>query len=245
MDPKAQIAADLREVPFAAAVSQLLRAHATGVLEIQDAIGTSRAFFLSGVPQGAKLSRLKNPIGRILVDEGALSDQQLDEALAVHNKTEKLLGQVLLDLKLIDSEVLKKAIESQSRLNFLALFATREGRMEFHEGLVNLTDFTPAPMSPLLALYQGVKEHAKEEVTYPLLAKLVFSAITLSPTAKDLVAELPPAEQMVARLLEVYRFTGDLARSVPLPARALGALLFALHELGGLTVGPAISVPRG
>jgi hypothetical protein len=232
-------------MPFAAAVSQLVRAKATGVIEVQDAIGTSRAFFLSGVPQGGKLSRLKNPIGRILVDEGVLTDLQLDEALVVHNKTDKLLGQVLMDLKLIDADGLKRVMESQSRLNFLALFATRDGRIEFHEGLVHLTDFTPAPMSPLLVLYQGVKEHAREDVTFALLARLAFSAITLSPAAKDLVAELPPAEQVAARLLEVYRFTGDLARSVPLPAKALGALLFALHECGGLTIGPAISVPRG
>ena len=239
------ISADLSDLSFAAAASQIIRAGGTGVLEIQDAIGTSRAFFRSGAPQGGKLSRLKNPIGRLLVDEGVITDQQLDQALAVHNKTDKLLGQILLDLKLVDSEGLKRAMESQSRLNFLALFGMRDGRVEFHEGLVHLTDFTPVPMSRLLTLYLGVKEYAREEVTWPLLAKLAFAAVTLSPAAKELVAELPPAEQMATRLLEVHRFTGDLARSVPLPAKSLGALLFALNELGGLTVGPAISVPRG
>lgn len=245
MNSEITISSDLRDMPFAAAVAAVIRGRGTGVLEVQDAIGTSRAFFLAGVPQGGKLSRLKNPIGRILVDEGMISEHQLDEALSVHNKTDKLLGQVLLELKLLDADGLKRAMESQSRLNFLALFATRDGRIEFRDGLVHLTDFTPAPMSPLLTLYRGVKEHAREEVTFALLAKIAFAAITLSPTARELLAELPPAEQMAARLLEAYRFSGDLARSVPLPAKALGALLYALHELGGLTIGPAVSVPRG
>ncbi len=239
------IQSDLRDLSFAAAFGQLVREQATGVLAVNDAIGTSRAFFLKGAPQGAKLARLKNPIGRILVDEKLLTQEQLDQALAVHNKTDKLLGQVLLEQRFIDQAGLDRVMAIQSRLNCLALFACKEGRLEFHDGLVHLTDFTPAPMSPLLTLYQGVRDHAREEVTHALLARLAFGAVALSDSAAPLVAELPPAEQMAARLLEVFRFTGDLARGVPLAPKALGALLFALNELGGLKLAPAINVPRG
>jgi hypothetical protein len=223
----------------------IARARATGVLEINDAIGTSRAFFSQGVPQGAKLVRLKNPLGRILVDEQLVSQAQLDQALAIHNKTDKLLGQVLMELGLLDQAALDKAMAIQSRLNLLSLFGAKDGRIEFQDGLVHLTDFIPAAISPLLALYTGVRDHAREEVTYPLLAKLAFEAVALGESAKTLAAELPPAEQMAMRLLEVLRFTGDLARGVPLPPKSLGALLFALNELGGLQIAAAINVPRG
>jgi len=240
----ANVSGDLRDLPFAIAFGRLVRAKATGVLEVHDAIGTSRAFYLNGVPQGARLSRLKNPIGRILIDERMVSEHELDEALAVHNKTDKLLGQVLLELELVNQEGLDQVMAIQSKLNCLALFATKEGRLEWQDGLVNLKDFTPAPMSPLLALYEGVKDFARDEVVHPLLAQLAFSAVCLSDDAQALLAELPAAEQMAARLLEAFRFTGDLARSVPLAPKALAALLFALHELGGLKIAPAINVPR-
>ncbi len=245
MTDSADATGDPHDLPFASAFGKLVRGRATGVLEVHDAIGTSRAFFLNGVPQGARLSRLKNPIGRILIDERLVTEEQLDRALAVHNKTEKLLGQVLLDLDLLDQDGLDRVMATQSRLNCLALFGTQDDPLEWRDGLVHLTDFTPAPMSPLLALYEGVKDYAREDVTHPLLAELAFGAVTLSDAAPPLVTELPPAEQMAARLLESYRFTGDLARSVPLAPRALGALLFALNELGGLEVGPAIKVSRG
>ncbi|MBI5511713.1 MAG: hypothetical protein HY903_23400 [Deltaproteobacteria bacterium] len=244
MDAPNQTVAELHERSFATVVAELIRTHATGAVEVHDMIGTNRAFFRSGVPQGAKLSRLKNPIGRLLVEDGTLTEAQLDQALEIHSKTDKLLGQVLLDQRLVDAETLKRTMEAQSRLNFLALFALREGQVEFLDGLVHLTDFTPAPMPPLVALYTGVRDHAGDEVTWPLLATLAFAAVTVSPLAKALTAELPAVEQMVVRLLETQRFTGDLARSVPLPPKALGALLYALHELGGLLVGPAINVPR-
>jgi hypothetical protein len=239
-----KVSGDLRELPFAVAFARLVRHSATGMLEVHDAVGTSRAFFLEGVPQGARLSRLKNPIGRILIDEQMVSEEQLDTALAVHNKTKKVLGQVLLDLELVDRGSLDRVIGIQSSLNCMALFAAQDGRLDWRDGPGHLKDSTAAPMSPLLTLYEGLKNHARESITHPLLAELAFSAVCLSAAAQPLIAELPPAEQMAGRLLEAYRFTGDLARSVPLPPRALGALLFALHELGGLEVAPAINVPR-
>jgi hypothetical protein len=239
-----EISSDLRDLSFASAVGELVRADATGVLRVYDAIGTNRAFFREGKPQGARLSRLKNPIGRILVEEGTVSEADLDRALDVHNKTEKLLGQILIELEILDEDGLNRVMHKQSRLNFLTLFGNRDGRMEFDSGLVHLTDFTPAPMSPLMTLYEGTRDYARDEVTFPLLAQLAFAAVALSESAHPLLAELPPAEQMAARLLSAYRFTGDLARSVPLAPKALAALLFALDELGGLTIGPAVSVPR-
>lgn len=239
-----EISEDLRDLSFASAVGKVVRAGGTGALCVHDAIGTNRGFFLEGKPQGARLSRLKNPIGRILVEEGTVSEADLDRALDVHNKTDKLLGQILLELEILDEEGLHRVMQKQSRLNFLSLFGSRDGRIEFEGGLVHLTNFTSAPMSPLITLYEGIRDYAREEVAFPLLAQVAFSAVALSESAQPLIAELPPAEQMAARLLSAFRFTGDLARSVPLAPKALAALLFALNELGGLTIGPAVSVPR-
>jgi len=240
-----KLSADLRDLPFAIAFGQTVRAKATGVLELHDSIGLNRAFFLEGRPQGATLSRLKNPMGRILIEQDLITEHQLDEALVIHNQTAKLLGQVLLEKGWVSDSGLKQVMEIQSRLNCLSLFGIKEGRLEFNNGLVHLTDFTPSPMSSLMTLYEGVRDHGAYAVTYPLLAQLAFNAISLSENAAGFLEQLPPAEQMAARLLETFRFTGDLARSVPLAPASLGSLLFALNELGGLNIAPAIQVPRG
>lgn len=239
-----KLSGDLRDTPFAKIAGHLARSRATGMLEVNDAIGVNRGFFLDGAPQGAKLSRLKHPIGRILVDEGILGEDELNQALRTHNSGDKLLGQVLLDMKLLTQEQLDGVMGRQSQLNFLSLFALREGRYSFSEGLVNLTDFTAAPMVPLVTLYDGVREHSKPEVTYDLVADIAFSAVRIDADAQSLVTYLPPAEQMAVRLMQSYRFTGDLARSVPLPIKSLRSLLFALHQLQALEVAPAVNVPR-
>lgn len=229
---------DIRTQSFAAAVGQLVRKRATGLLELHDVIGANRAFFLDGVPQGAKLTRLKNPVGRMLVEEGLVTEQALNEALLVHNRTEQLLGQVLIDMKVIDTAGLQKAMARQSRMNLLSLFGCREGRLEFHEGLVHLTDFVPAPIAPVLALYEGVRDYAREETTHPLLARVAFAAVTLTAGAAQHLAALPAAEQAAAGFLSEPRLPGELARAVALAPKALAALLFTLNELEALQIVP-------
>ncbi len=222
---------DLRDQPFAKLVAQLARTQATGVLEVHDPIGVSRAFFVQGAPQGARLSRLKHPIGRILVEENVLSEDRLNEALAVHNRTDKLLGQILLEMKLLTEEQLSGVMARQSQLNFLSLFGTREGRFEFLSGLVHLTDFAPAPMQPLATLYLGVRDYARIEVTNETVSEVAFSALKAKPALSAEAAQLEPAEQMAAQLLAEPKLTGELARALPLSPKALRALVFAFVQL--------------
>ncbi len=229
---------DLRRVALYRVVGRLCARKATGALEIVDAVGTSRAFVLSGVLQGGRSARLKNPLGRILVKAGAITDAQLERALEVHNRTDKLIGQVILELGIIDGQTLDRAIADQSRQNLLSLFGLTEGRFEFAEGLVHLADFTAAPLAASHALYEGLRDHAPEGVLWPLLSGLAFAAVQLRDG--ELLRDLGAAEQMALRLLSEPRLLGDLARRVPLPPRALSALLGAADGLGVLEVLPAI-----
>lgn len=244
MPNEPKLSGDLRDHPFAKLVGQLARAKATGVVEVHDPIGVSRAFFVQGAPQGARLSRLKHPIGRILVEENVLSEEKLNEALAVHNRTDKLLGQILLEMKLLTEDQLSAVMARQSQLNFLSLFATREGRFEFLSGLVHLTDFAPAPMQPLSTIYLGVRDYARQEVTSDTIADLAFSALVAKPDLEAEAQQLQPAEQMVATLLKQARQTGELARSVPLPPKALRAFVYALAQLELIEVVSAAQVAR-
>jgi type IV pilus assembly protein PilB len=54
-------------------------------------------------------------LGQMLVDDGVLSQEQLNSALERQRKTRERLGQVLIELKLIDEEVLLKYLGAQFR----------------------------------------------------------------------------------------------------------------------------------
>jgi type IV pilus assembly protein PilB len=55
------------------------------------------------------------PLGQMLLNDGVLTEEQLAQALERQRKTRDRLGQVLIEMKLIDEEVLLKYLGSQFR----------------------------------------------------------------------------------------------------------------------------------
>jgi type IV pilus assembly protein PilB len=55
------------------------------------------------------------PLGKMLVNDGVLTREKLEEALTRQRKTKDRLGQVLIEMKLLDEEVLLKYLGAQFR----------------------------------------------------------------------------------------------------------------------------------
>src|SRR5262245_7158688 len=55
------------------------------------------------------------PLGQMLVNDGVLTQAQLTEALSRQRKTKDRLGQILIDMSLLDEEVLLKYLGVQFR----------------------------------------------------------------------------------------------------------------------------------
>ena len=81
------------------------------------------------MPQVRKAKQL----GEILVDQGLITQEQLDSALDEHQRVGKLLGRVLIDMGLIKETDLVRALAAQVGLEF-----------------VDLTDFQIEPWAPAL-----------------------------------------------------------------------------------------------
>ncbi len=229
----------VRDLPFAGATAFLAHRRATGVLELEDEHGINRAFFLDGHPQGAKLSQVRYPLGRVLATTGLVAEVPLANALEEQKESHKLLGQILVERQLIDDAQLQTAFEEQSRLGFLSLFGHANGRYQFHAGLVHLSDFTSAPMTPILAIYRGVRDFAPSDVYEPLLARVALASIALTAVSPESLATLPDAERQAIKLLEQPTLSGIVARDCSLSPKAIASLIYALYSLGALRIGPA------
>jgi MSHA biogenesis protein MshE len=62
------------------------------------------------------MAKEKSIIGKILLDQGIISQQQLDIALAEQRSSNKKLGQILIDLRFIDESYLIKLLSKQMQL---------------------------------------------------------------------------------------------------------------------------------
>ena len=65
--------------------------------------------------------RKPKQLGQILLEEGLLTQEQLDRALEQHRNTPKSLGRVLIDLGFIRERDLVKALAQQVGLDFVDL----------------------------------------------------------------------------------------------------------------------------
>lgn len=82
----------------------------------------------------SKVSRLyRRRIGDILVNEGIISSDQLDEALSIQKKTRNLLGTILMDMGLVSESDIAKITCLQYQLPFISL-----ANYELDEKLVQL-----------------------------------------------------------------------------------------------------------
>src|SRR5262249_14943397 len=74
----------------------------------------------AGCPEGNRMSTAPDrwawsPLGQMLVNDKVLSNEQLNQALERQRKTRERLGQILIDMKLIDEDILLKYLGAQFR----------------------------------------------------------------------------------------------------------------------------------
>lgn len=77
-----------------------------------------------GVLTGLKVRLHKNRLGELLVLNGSISTDQLQEALAVSKYTGKPLGRVLSDERIVRKATIRKALAEQFMLRFTMAVAT-------------------------------------------------------------------------------------------------------------------------
>jgi hypothetical protein len=74
---------------------------------LRDAIGVQRE-------QSAQERRQRAPIGQVLRNQGYVSDEDINRALAEQAKNGKLIGEILVDKGVVSQPVLSRALETQA-----------------------------------------------------------------------------------------------------------------------------------
>ncbi len=105
----------------------------TGTLHLKTEGESVNVIFESGniVAADSSMSRPSDRIGNALVMQGALTQEQLDKALALQKQTMQRLGHVLISEKLVSEDSLRKAVEAQLFQVVFRLFRWRAGDYAF------------------------------------------------------------------------------------------------------------------
>ncbi len=154
----------MRDYSFARVYYAVAGNGKTGVLDIideKDDLLRKRIFFLGGDTSFVKFGPLNESLGQILLQNGIISEDQLDEALDEEALTQKQLGQVILDKGWLSADKLSEMTRRQVEQKIISCFAYADGKFTFHEESV--TQFKHEvqmfKVNPRWIVYKGVMEH--------------------------------------------------------------------------------------
>jgi Domain of unknown function (DUF4388) len=230
-----------------APVASLLLAHALKqhslVLEVRRRQVWKRIIFENGVPVDCRSNLTHETLGRYMVLEGKLSEEDFTSCLSRSAARGVPLGEVLLEHGLVSAVDLFKILQANLAKKLLDLFTWKEGEFRWLDEPAVAESSLKIKVPQLILT--GVTRFAPQEEVDMSVAPLVGKKLVLHPappfpledvrlsTRQSQIAEAlrPPGKRM-----------GELAESTQLPVDDITRVLYAFCVLG--LVAPADALPK-
>lgn len=226
----------LLEVPFAPLLlAHSLRQSSVG-LELRRRQVWKRILIENGVPVDCRSNLAHETLGRYMVSEGKISDEDFTACLGRSAARGVFLGEVLIENGLVTAADLFRILQQNLAKKLLDLFTWNEGEFRW-------IDDAPAAESPLKVkvpqlILTGLTKLAPQEEVDMSVAPLVGKKLVLHPSPPFPVDELrlnAHQTQIAAALRAPGRRMGELAELTQLPVDEITRALYALSVLGVVT----------
>ena len=136
----------------------------TGTLVLEEPTGKRHAIYFDG--GGPAKAKIQDPVlflGRVLVEQKAISDVAYDRTLALATERGQLHGQVLLEEGVIDEHVLREGLREQLSRQVLWMFSLPPETLFGYYDRLNFLERWGGEgvrAKPLALIWRGVKEYA-------------------------------------------------------------------------------------
>ena len=163
-------------------------------------------------------------IGEILVNEGLVSQEQLEEALRVQKKTGELLGAVLMDMGLVAESDIAKTMCLQYQLPFITL-----QNYEFDE--------------KLLQLFPKEFLHKHRLLPFDKVGDMLLVLVTEIP-GDQVLEEIPKLTHLNTALYVGYlsEVTNQLNKSIPIAGAAPAKPAGKKEKVAAAAAAPVASI---
>ena len=219
---------------LAAALASLHRRKATGRLTV-DVEGESHAIiFDRGVPVRAQLATVLDPLGRVLLEMGAIDEAAYHQSLVQMAESKKRQGEVLIEMGAIDKAMLKQALTSQQRRKLARISRLKGAKLAFSAEDPGPDSF---PIDPVGAVISALRERPEEAELERALVPCKGRSVAIRPGTAAQIPGVDDKEREFLKHLEFgIRFDEAVAGDL-LPPLQSRILLAALALTGRLALG--------
>ncbi len=225
-------AGTLQEVPIAPLLLAQAVHRRTGVLEIRRRQIWKRVAFDHGVPVDCRSNLAHETLGRYMVIEGKLSDEDFTASLGRAASRGVPLGEELLERGLVTPDDLFRILQANLAKKLLDLFTWREGDFQTDGDLPTAESSLKIKVPQLILT--GVTKLAPQEEVDMAVGPLVGQRLCLHPSPPIPLEEIRLSQRQT-QLVEAARpgrRMGEIAEVTGLSADEISRLLYALMVLG-------------
>jgi Lar family restriction alleviation protein len=159
---------NLGSLDLATVLQTLASREKTGILQVIRDHSKSVIVLRNGNIVAASDSR-GNRIGQILYNNGMISHQKLQEALKTAQRSDKMLGEVLLSMGFINTDTLREVIHQQVQDAVLELLYWKEGSFEYRDCMVEFGDQGMQEISTMEIIMESIRQmDERDELHQPL-----------------------------------------------------------------------------
>ena len=146
----------LESVPFARVLGGIYAERLTGALMLRKSSVKKLVYFKEGLPIFVKSNVLHECLGRVMVAERLISQDECDRSLSrKHTEPHKRQGELLVEMGSISPHNLEFGLELQMQAKLFDIFSWLEGRYQFNPNVSFEGDPVSLSISPALLIYEG------------------------------------------------------------------------------------------
>ncbi len=225
---------DLADSPLAIVLVNALKLKITGELSLHHDNGEDRIYFQGGIPTGTQVFHNFKPLGRMLLEAGQITMQQLEESLELMKKGQRQ-GEALVAMGALTNKQVGDALRMLQVRNLVEMAKLSQARLEF-DGLKPPPPWIAGvPVNALRTLRQVLAVPASLGVCQSLLQQTGDSAEVFVPAHLlktidhfELDADETAAMELLAKPITLAAFFQQSG----LPASRASALIAELVVTG-------------
>jgi hypothetical protein len=234
----------LQDVPFSPLLCSLAIHKRTTVLEIRRRQVWKRIVLEAGVPVDCRSNLVHETLGRYMVIEGKLSEEDFNTSLSRSAARGVPMGEILIEHGLISAVELFKILQQNLAKKLLDMFTWNEGEFRVLNDEEVRPDSSLKVKVPQLIL-TGVTKLAPQEEVDMAIGPLVGKRLGIHPSPPFPLDDLrlTQRQSLLTEAIRPGRRMGELAEATGLPVDEITRLLYAFSILG--VVVPADQIPKG
>lgn len=223
---------DLAEIPFPVLLHALASQECSALLEIERGPMKKEIIIEKGIPVDCRSNLLHETLGRFMVTQGVMTEEQNQACVAKSASHGLPLGEILILEGITTASELYKHLQQNLAKKLLDGFTWRSGEFRISNELPEVE--SPLKVKTPQLVVTGISKFALDEDVNQAVGPLVGKKLFLHPSPPYPLKEihLSKAQKELTKLLVGGKTIGDLAGETTISFDQIMRLLYSLAILG-------------